>query len=245
MAELTDKTPYEIGLRIQKYRVAKEYSRQKMAGILNTSVPNYGNIERGEQMPTLVQVQALVSYTKLPYEFWVDGVSNTYLPDNMVSESDALLLLNPSDTIIMYAPLVPHYAYAGYLSGYSDPEYIESLPTVPWIVEKEHKGTYRSFEVRNNSMTDGSIESYEPGDKVLGREIARDLWKSKLHYNRWKDFVILHKKDGIILKRIVNHDVENRLVTLHSLNPDYIDYDLNLEDVAQLFNVVQFSREKR
>lgn len=35
---------------------------------------------------------------------------------------------------ILNVPLVNQYAYAGYLCGYADAEYIETLPTIPFIV---------------------------------------------------------------------------------------------------------------
>ena len=39
--------------------------------------------------------------------------------------------LNLGDKNIMYVPMVNQYAYAGYMRGYSDAEYIDSLPKMP------------------------------------------------------------------------------------------------------------------
>ena len=41
---------------------------------------------------------------------------------------------------IMQVPLVNQYAYAGYLSGFADNEYIENLPKIPFILDKEYRG---------------------------------------------------------------------------------------------------------
>ncbi|MDO5430656.1 MAG: peptidase S24, partial [Parabacteroides sp.] len=68
------------------------------------------------------------------------------------------------------------YAYAGYLCGYADAEYIETLPTIPFIVDHEAHGHYIAFEVRGDSMNDGTEESYLEGDRLLCREIKRELW---------------------------------------------------------------------
>lgn len=145
---------------------------------------------------------------------------------------------------IVFAPLVSQYAYAGYLSGYADEEYIESLPVVPFFADHEAKGNYVAFEVRGDSMDDGTDEGYMEGDRVLGREIFPDLWaNSKLHIRKW-DFIIVHT-EGILIKRIIAHDVEKHLITIHSLNDMYEDKVLDLKDVRKIFNVIELQRPKR
>lgn len=147
---------------------------------------------------------------------------------------------------IKYVPMVSQYAYAGYLTGFGDEEYIESLPTIPFIVDQQQmRGNYVCFEVKGDSMDDGSQDSILEGDRLLCREIGRHLWaQNKLHINRW-DFVVVHRTEGILVKRIVRHDVEACEITIHSLNPEYADRTLHLNDVAQIFNVVEVSRNRK
>lgn len=145
---------------------------------------------------------------------------------------------------IVFAPLVSQYAYAGYLSGYADEEYIEGLPVIPFFADHEAKGNYVAFEVRGDSMDDGTDEGYMEGDRVLGREIPPDLWvSSKLHIRKW-DFIIVHT-EGILIKRIIAHDVDKHLITIHSLNDMYEDKVLDLKDVRKIFNVIELQRPKR
>lgn len=145
---------------------------------------------------------------------------------------------------IVYAPLVSQYAYAGYISGYADEEYIEHLPIIPFVASHDAKGNYVAFEVRGDSMDDGTDDGYKEGDRVLGREIPQDLWaNSKLHIRKW-DFVIVHS-EGILIKRIIKHDVEKHLITIHSLNEFYEDRIINLKDVKKIFNVIELQRPKR
>lgn len=151
--------------------------------------------------------------------------------------------LPAGERVFMTVPLVNQYAYAGYLSGWADVEYIDILPRVPFIVDKEYKGNYMCFEVRGDSMNDGSIDSYIAGDLALCREINRPHWQSKLHINQW-DFIIIHKTEGILLKRIIAHDTVRGMIKLHSLNALYEDFEIALDDVAQLFNVVKIERKK-
>ena len=154
--------------------------------------------------------------------------------------SDAVLVT--SDTI-MNVPLVNQYAYAGYLAGFNDPVYIDELPKVPFIVEREHKGEYICFEVKGDSMDDGTHESYLERDILLCRNVRKDFWKCKLHIHKW-DFVIVHKENGICVKRIINHDVENGIITCHSLNDYYEDFDIDLRDVSKIFNIVDVQRKR-
>ena len=158
---------------------------------------------------------------------------------NMNAEAKSMKLEH-----VVYAPLVSQYAYAGYLSGYADEEYIENLPVVPFIADHEAKGNYVAFEVRGDSMDNGTDEGYMEGDRLLGREIPPDLWgSSKLHIRKW-DFIIVHT-EGILIKRIIAHDVDKHLITIHSLNEMYEDKVLDLKDVRKIFNVIELQRPKR
>lgn len=149
-----------------------------------------------------------------------------------------------STEMYMNVPLVNQYAYGGYLNGYQDNTYMDSLPTIPFIVDHEGKGNYIVFEVKGDSMNNGTEEGYLEGDRLLCREIPSHLWvDSKLHIKKW-DFVIVHE-DGIIVKRIVDHNVDNHTITVHSLNDFYPDRVIDLAEVRQIFNVVELQRPKR
>jgi hypothetical protein len=145
---------------------------------------------------------------------------------------------------IMIVPLVQEYAYAGYLAGYQDDEYLEELPKHSFVVNKQHRGQYMAFQVIGDSMSNGTDESITEGSTVTGREIQRHLWNSRFHIHRFKDYVIVHK-EGILIKRIIKHDVDGGVITCQSLNPDkewYPDFDLNLDDCTQIFNIVNVTQ---
>jgi phage repressor protein C with HTH and peptisase S24 domain len=163
---------------------------------------------------------------------------------SMVEEPRSeLRQVNLAEKTIMYVPLVNKYAYAGYLSGFGDAEYIGSLPAIPMIADREGRGNYVAFEVKGDSMDDGTRNSYEQGDIIICRQIAPHHWQSKLHIHKY-DFVVVHRTDGVLLKKIVAHDTAAGTLTLHSLNPLYDDFTVALDDVAQLFNVIKVEREK-
>lgn len=147
---------------------------------------------------------------------------------------------------LMVVPLVNEYAYAGYLAGFKDPEYIEELPKHTIVVQKQHRGAYRAFEVIGESMENPDLprESIYDGSIVTGREVQRHLWRSRLHTHRWKDFIIVHK-EGILIKRIANHHIIDGLVELESLNPNkalYPNKTIHLDDVDQIYNIVNVTQ---
>lgn len=150
-------------------------------------------------------------------------------------KNDALAI---SEVNFINVPLVPVSAQAGYPNGYGDVEYIESLPTIPVIVDKNYHGSYRVFEVNGDSMDDGSRSAIYDKDKILCREVKRELWKSKLHIRDWF-FVIVHRTDGVSVKQIVEHNTETCDILCHSLNPLFNDFKLNLNDVVELYNVIK------
>lgn len=164
---------------------------------------------------------------------------------NMLTDTTSLDEASPIDEpIILRVPLVSQYAQAGYLCGYADAAYMATLPTIPYIVDHEAQGHYVAFEVKGDSMNDGTEDAILEGDRLLCREIMPHLWAdSKLHIRKW-DFVIVHT-EGILVKRIIDHDVENHTITIHSLNSMYPDKVINLTDVKQIFNVIELQRPRR
>lgn len=166
---------------------------------------------------------------------------NSLLKSESEPKQEAILIENPN---IIMVPLVGQYAYAGYLCGHTDVEYMEALPKIPIVADHQLKGDYLNFEVRGDSMEDGTQDSIVEGDILVCRIIRPEYWTSKLHINKW-DFVIVHKTEGILIKRITEHNPETGDITIHSLNPFYKDAVLNLTDISQIFNVVQVLRSRK
>lgn len=207
----------------------------------NVTITRILNEKRKPSNSTIDKI--LKAFPKYSRKWLTEGVGDPLIPDAeymayKIECSPAL------DTNVMMVPLVNQYVHAGYMSGYADEEYVETLPKIPWIVDKEYKGRYISFEVKGDSMDDGLKHSYEQGDILLCREINPDYWKCKLHIHQWDAFVIVHKTEGIVVKQIIDHDVEKGIITVHSFNPIYEDYKIDLREVAQIFNVVKQQKNK-
>ncbi|RZK77493.1 MAG: XRE family transcriptional regulator [Pedobacter sp.] len=147
----------------------------------------------------------------------------------------------PDESLIMQVPVIPFKAWGSYMRGHQDPEFYEGLDTMPVPVNAAHKGAYLIFETGGESMLNpGSRKCIWPGEKLIGRDLRKEHWKYKLHINSNECWIIVHK-DGIVVKEITHHNIDTGIITLHSWNPDketYPDYDVSLEDVEQIFNVV-------
>ena len=163
--------------------------------------------------------------------------------NNLAKEPDAIWV---NYDRFMLVPMVNQRAQAGFLSNWGDDEYLEELPKVPWEVDKEYKGKYMTFEVSGESMEseDDPRDSLYEGDLLLCREVMQQHWRNKLHINKW-DFVIVHREQGILAKRIIKHDTEKGLLTLHSLNSYYEDQEVRLDDLVAIFNIIDVKRNRK
>lgn len=136
--------------------------------------------------------------------------------------------------------LVTNKAKAGWSDGYYNEEYLEDMPIVVIDADDNYKGKYLAFEVAGDSMEPDYLE----GDIVICREVQRHLWNSKLHFKDW-DFVIAHFTQGIMLKEVIDHNVETGDIVCRSINPKHKDFTLNLREIAHLYNVVEVRQKGR
>lgn len=202
-------------------------------------------VKGGKQNASIdVISKTCTEYPEINADYILTGRGSMFIQEQEVKQEIKSNAQPFSTEIYMHVPLVNQYAYAGYLNGYQDRTYIESLPTIPFLADHEGRGNYIVFEVKGDSMNDGTEEGYIEGDRLLCREIPSHLWvDSKLHIKKW-DFVVVHE-EGVIVKRIIDHDVANHTITVRSLNDFYPDRVIDLAEVRQIFNVVELQRPKR
>ena len=92
-----------------------------------------------------------------------------------------------------------------------------------------------AFEVNVDSME----PEFHKGDIVICSEIKREFWTDKLQYDE-SDFVIDHKTRGIMLKQIIDHNVDTEEIVCRSPNKNgHPDFTLSLKEVTFLYSVVE------
>jgi len=119
--------------------------------------------------------------------------------------------------------MIPEKATAGYLRGYSDPEYIENLQRMqlPFLPVGKH----RAFPIKGDSMP-----PLNEGSFVIARYV-----ESLEDIHDGNTYVLLTRDDGIVYKRVYSDVKKNAALMLHSDNKYYPPYAVKAEDVLELW----------
>lgn len=142
----------------------------------------------------------------------------------------------------MEIPLVPYKACAGVLAGFGDPVWQEDKQTMQVLVDQRLHGDYVIYEVYGDSMNDGSAQAFLEGDFLLCRLLPQSDWQYGIKKRTATYCVIATHTEGIVLKQVTHHDKAEGIITCHSLNPDYSDYDVKLSEVQALFYVERLAQ---
>jgi transcriptional regulator with XRE-family HTH domain len=118
---------------------------------------------------------------------------------------------------------VPVKAAAGYLASYADTEFIDELNTftLPMLAG----GNYRAFEIIGDSMLPTPSGSIIVGEKV---DDASEIKNSQA-------YIVVSRNEGIVYKRVEKNGRSKNKLTLVSDNPQYQPYQVNAEDVVELW----------
>ncbi len=118
---------------------------------------------------------------------------------------------------------VPVKAAAGYLTSYADSEFIDELNT--FTLPMLSGGQYRAFEIVGDSMLPTPSGSVIVGEKINGiDEVKNDM-----------AYIVVSRNEGIVYKRIVKNNRSKSKVSLVSDNPSYQPYQINTEDIVELW----------
>jgi len=117
--------------------------------------------------------------------------------------------------------IVPQKASMGYLSGYSDPEYIENLQriTLPFLTN----GKYRAFPAQGDSMP-----PFKDGSYIIGKYVE--------NINELKpgnSYVFVTLNDGISYKRLISGNKKS--ITVSADNSFYKPYDIPFEEIVEVW----------
>lgn len=120
-------------------------------------------------------------------------------------------------------PFVPIKAAAGYLAGFGDPEFVDELNTftLPMLAG----GDYRAFEIVGDSMMPTPSGSVIVGERVSNLDDVKSN----------QTYVVVSKTDGIVYKRIIKNNRLKTRITLVSDNPAYQPYNVNAEDILEVW----------
>lgn len=125
--------------------------------------------------------------------------------------------------------LVGQKASAGYLNGFADPVYMETLPQFH-LPNLSRQATYRAFELSGDSML-----PLIPGTIVIGGYVDQlNQIKSG------KTYVLVTQTEGVVYKRVFNYLEENGKLFLVSDNEHYKPYEVKGQDVLEIWEAKAF-----
>lgn len=208
---------------IRSLRLKKKVSQEKVATSLLITRGRYAKYEDGTSEAPYEILKKISKYYQVSIDILLCVDVRKVKIDELVKLENNKLLLpvivnNEGENFI---EIVTQKAKAGYMNGYSDPEYIESLPRIslPFL----GPGLYRGFPVEGDSMP-----PHEDGDIIVAKYIER-LDEAVVG----RTYIIITKNDGIAYKRL-NKNKKNVLV-LESDESFYTTYEVRASEIEQIW----------
>lgn len=217
-------------------RKAKGLTQDQLADKIGVNRAMIGSYEEGRALPKVSSIQDIAYY----FDVTLDSLIGSELSQkkngqeelqNAIQSGAHLRVLS---TIVdrnnnEMITLVPVKASAGYLNGYADPDYVETLPrfTLPFQ-ELTKERTYRAFQINGNSMDP------IPSGAYIITEYVQD-WH---HIKDGKPYVLVTRDEGIVYKRVFLHPSGE--LWLKSDNPQYETYSIHLGRILEVWKAVGY-----
>lgn len=213
----------QISENIKFLRKKSGFTQEQFANEVGIKRSVVGAYEEARAEPRL---QTLISIAKVLNVVADDLISKDLTKDKagQPRERVKILSITVDNADNENIELIPQKAAAGYLNGYSDPEYISDLPKfhLPMLPQN---ATYRAFEISGDSML--PIPS---GSIVIGKYLD-----SFDEIKNGKTYVLLTEKEGVVYKRVFNYIIEKGSLYLVSDNKSYSAYEVLAKDVIEVW----------
>jgi len=224
-----------IGTNLKALRKRKKLSQEEVATALNMHRSTYSGYENDVAFPNIENLIAFSQFhdlliddlVKLDFQSFTEKewqkFENNWEGSAKGSNLRVLTTVvdNQNEELI---ELIPEKARAGYVSGYSDQEFIQDLPRInlPFL-SKDRK--HRAFAINGDSMP-----PLPSGAIVIG-EFVQD-WTS---IKNGTPCVIVTKNEGIVFKFVHNNLAENKSLTLISSNALYSPFNVFSSEIIEVW----------
>jgi transcriptional regulator with XRE-family HTH domain len=211
------------GLNLKYLRKLRGWTQEEFAHKLNIKRSLVGAYEEERADPRLDVLQIVADMFKLTLDellvkdlsISATGSASSYLQKRRMQK------LQSADRNLIH--FVPVKAAAGYLAGYADNEFIDELNT--FTLPMLSGGNYRAFEIIGDSMLPTPSGSIIVGEKVESLDDAKNN----------QAYIVVSRNEGIVYKRIVKNNRGKNKISLVSDNPAYQPYQVNAEDIVELW----------
>lgn len=203
-------------------RVKHGLTQQKIADTLQIPRERYAKYEAATD-PPLGCLQKIARYYHVSIDLLLSfDIRQVPYEDLIRLEDNRILLPMAVDSYgENKIEIIPAKAQAGYLRGYSDPEFIEGLQhiSLPFL----RNGKYRAFPVTGDSMP-----PHKEGSFVVGEYLEKlaDIVDGKT-------YILITKNDGIVYKRLKKNSAYS--VIAKSDNSIYEPYEIKASEVLEIW----------
>lgn len=219
---------------IKILRQKKNISQQEMADALQLSRTKVNSYERGVQPPYELLVK-ISDYFNLATDVLIrkdlaslNGFELAKIMQgtevDIAGKRLRLLTVTVKEDQRENIEMIGIKAQAGYVQGYSDPDFIKGLPkfSMPFLAQTK---SYRCFQIKGDSMPPVAEGSWVTASYVQD-------WN---HIKNGDNYIIVTLNDGIVFKRVYNNIATNRTLTLVSTNSFYAPYDIKIDEVVEVW----------
>lgn len=125
--------------------------------------------------------------------------------------------------------LVPVKAKVGYTAGFGDPDFIKVLPTfnLPFL---DRNKKFRTFQISGDSMPPVSDKSWVTGEFIQNWHTIKNGYP----------YIIVTENDGVVFKIVYKQFEKNQTLLLCSTNPIYEPYEVNINEVNEVWKFVNY-----
>lgn len=211
----------QAGQNLKYLRKLRGWTQEEFSNKLGIKRSLIGAYEEERADPRLEVLEIIADIFKLTLdELLLKDLSNT--GNSYLAKRRQQKMMTAERNLIHFVPVK---AAAGYLAGYADSEFIDELNTftLPMLAG----GQYRAFEIIGESMMPTPSGSIIVGEKIDNNP---DEIKSNQPY------IVVSRNEGIVYKRIVKNNRQKNKFTLVSDNPQYQPYQVNAEDIVELWH---------
>ena len=211
----------QAGQNLKYLRKLRGWTQEEFSNKLGIKRSLIGAYEEERADPRLEVLEIIADIFKLTLdELLLKDLSNT--GTTYLAKRRQQKMMTAERNLIHFVPVK---AAAGYLAGYADSEFIDELNTftLPMLAG----GQYRAFEIIGDSMM-----PTPSGSIIVGEKIDNNPEEIKSN----QPYIVVSRNEGIVYKRIVKNNRQKNKFTLISDNPQYQPYQVNAEDIVELWH---------
>jgi transcriptional regulator with XRE-family HTH domain len=213
---------------IRVLRGQQNLSQTKLAEQLIITRVRLAKYEEGRSEPPFDVLQRIARHFHVSIDILLNVDLRKIPKDSLLKleENRLLLPITIDKDGKDYIEILPYKAKAGYLTNYSDPEFIENLDlmSLPFL----GNGKHRAFPIDGDSMPPHNEDSF-----IIGK-----FMDSISDIKDGRTYVVLTKDEGIVYKRLFKEKGKQNSFSLVSDNLAYKPYSLKTSEMLEIWEHV-------